>query len=263
VAIARNEEEDLPGFLDCFLRIADELVLVDDGSTDRTCEIAERAGPRVKLLRSPRQPGEGFCHQRNKGIAMATGDWLLHVDIDDRATDALLAEISDAIRLPDFDAYEYRFVHFFLNRRMRYGGAQGWSKAWLVRRGLGTFEGIVHEQLRLPASARTGRLKQRMWHLGDGDFCERLRKNVTYSELEVARLLGPGAHASLAGSCWASAKAFLRTYVLQFGIGDGRIGLFWALYVWSGTMNRSLLAYERLHPASRAELERRVREERV
>jgi len=47
---------------------------------------------------------------------------------------------------------------------------------------------------------------------------------------------------------------------LQRGFCDGRAGLFWALYVWSGTINRGLLAYDRLHPISRAELERQVRE---
>jgi glycosyltransferase involved in cell wall biosynthesis len=260
VAIARNEEQDLPGFLDCFLPLADEIVLVDDGSTDRTCEIAERAHPRVKVVRAPRQEGEGFCHQRNKGIAHATGDWLLHVDIDDRAPKAIAEEIARVVRAPDVDAYEFGFVHFFLNRRLRYGGAQSWTKPWLVRKGIADFEGIVHERLRLPASARVRKLEWPMWHLGDDSFSERLRKNLAYSELEVIRLIERGARATLSGACWSGAKAFLRTYVLQRGFCDGRAGLFWALYVWSGTINRGLLAYDRTHPSSRAELERQVRE---
>jgi glycosyltransferase involved in cell wall biosynthesis len=260
VAIARNEEQDLPGFLENFLPLADEIVLVDDGSTDRTCEIAELAGPRVKLVRAPRREGEGFCHQRNKGIALATGDWLLHVDIDDRAPSAIAQEISRVVRVPSVDAYEFGFVHFFLNRRLRFGGAQSWRKPWLVRKGVADFEGIVHERLRLPPSATVRRLEWPMWHLGDDNFSERLRKNVVYSELEVIRLIERGARATLSGACWSGVKAFLRTYLLQRGFCDGRAGLFWALYVWSGTINRGLLAYDRLHPASRAELERQVRE---
>jgi (heptosyl)LPS beta-1,4-glucosyltransferase len=261
VTIARNEEQDLPGFLESFLPWAHEVVIIDDGSTDRTCEIAERAGERVKLVRSPRAPGEGFCHQRNKGIAAASGDWLLHVDVDMRATKALTKEIASAVRVEMIDAYEFGMVHFFVNRRMRFGGAQSWRKRWLVRRDLGCFDGVVHEHLELPASVRVGRLEQPMWHLGDSDFSERLRKNVLYSELEAVRLIERGGRVTLAGSCWFGAKAFLRTYFLQLGLCDGRAGLFWALYVWSGTINRNLLAYDRLHPASRAELERQVREE--
>lgn len=258
VAIARNEEQDLPGLLESFLPWADEIVIVDDGSTDRTCEIAESAGPKVKLVRAPRKEGEGFCHQRNKGIAAASGDWLLHVDVDMRATKAFSTEIERAICARDVDAYEFGMVHFFVNRRMRYGGAQVWRKQWLVRRGMGSFDGIVHEQLRLASAAKVGNLQCRIWHLGDEDFSERLRKNVTYSQLEADRLMERGGRMTLMGAYWGGLKAFLRTYVWQHGFRDGRTGLFWALYVWSSNLNRGLLAYDRLHPASRAELERQV-----
>lgn len=260
VTIARNEEQDLPAFLQSFLAWADEVVIVDDGSTDRTCEIAEQAGARVKLVRSPRAPKEGFCHQRNKGIAAATGDWLLHVDVDMRTPHGFAREILAAVQDPSFDAYEFGMVHFVVNRRMRFGGVQGWRKRWLVRKGFGAFERIVHERMELIDGARVGKLEGRIWHLGDSDFLERLRKNVLYSELEVARLLEMGAKASLAGACWGSVRAFLLTYVLQAGFRDGKTGLFWALYVWSSTMNRGLLAYERLNPVSREEIERRLRE---
>jgi (heptosyl)LPS beta-1,4-glucosyltransferase len=260
VAIARNEEQDLPGFLDSFLQLADEIVLVDDGSSDRTCELAEQRGARVKVLRSPRLAGEGFCHQRNKGIDAATGDWLLHTDVDDRATKPLVDEVLRAVRRQDVDAFEFQLKHFFLNRRVRFGGAQHLRKNWLVRKGVARFEGLVHEVLAMPPSIKVGRLEQCMWHLGDSDFSERLRKNITYSQLEAQRLLERGGDATLGDACWKGVKAFLITYVLQTGFRDGRAGLFWALYVWSGTINRALLAYDLLHPASREELERRIRE---
>jgi hypothetical protein len=169
-------------------------------------------------------------------------------------------EIREAVLTRDVDAFEFGMVHFFVNRRLRYGGSQGWRKRWLVRKGLGVFEGIVHENLQLADSVRVSILNGKMWHLGDSDFLERLRKNVTYSELEVVRMLQRGARATLAGACWGSVRAFLHTYLWKAGFRDGRIGLFWALYVWAGTLNRGLLAYERLNPASRAELERRLRE---
>jgi hypothetical protein len=211
-------------------------------------------------VRSPRVAGEGFCHQRNKGIEAATSDWLMHVDVDMRTPQTLAHEIRMAVKALDVDAYEFGMIHFFVNRRLRYGGAQGWRKRWLVRKGLGRFEGIVHEQMQLPANARVGSLEGRVWHLGDSDFIERLRKNITYSELEVTRMLERGARATLAGACFRGVRAFLQTYLLHAGFRDGRIGLFWALYIWAGTLNRGLLAYERLNPASRAELERRLRE---
>ncbi len=89
VTIAKNEERDLPFFLASFLPWVDEVVICDDGSIDRTEEIARSAGPRVRFVRSPRGPGEGFHSQRNKAIDLATGDWLLHVDVDMRLTPEL------------------------------------------------------------------------------------------------------------------------------------------------------------------------------
>lgn len=260
VAIACNEERDLPGFLDNFCAWADEVVIVDDGSTDRTLEIAAAAGPRVHVISSPRQKGEGFSDQRNKGIAAATGDWMLHVDVDMRASCEMVEEICSAIRLSQHDAYRFRLRHCILNRYVRFGGAQGWNKPWLVRRGCGRFSGIVHEKMELIVSNdRVGELDSRMLHLGDESFGERLLKNVRYSQLEAERAAAAGRRTSLLGAFGAGALATFRTYLLQLGILDGRVGLFWALYVFSGTINRHLLMYDMQTGSGRAMLESEIR----
>ena len=93
VAICRNEQRDLGGFLEHLLPWVDEIVLVDDGSTDDTLKIARNAGPKVSVISSPRLPGEYFSHQRNKGIKAARSEWLLHMDIDERVTPELRREI--------------------------------------------------------------------------------------------------------------------------------------------------------------------------
>ena len=68
VVITKNEETDLPGFLRNFSAIADEIVIFDDGSTDRTAEIAANYGAPVRFIKATRSSGEGFCDQRNKGL---------------------------------------------------------------------------------------------------------------------------------------------------------------------------------------------------
>jgi (heptosyl)LPS beta-1,4-glucosyltransferase len=86
VAISYNEEIDLPGFLEHLVTWVDEIVIVDDGSTDSTEQIASNYGSKVKFIRSKRVKGEYYSDQRNKGIDNANSDWLLHMDIDERVT---------------------------------------------------------------------------------------------------------------------------------------------------------------------------------
>ena len=133
VAISYNEEKDLPGFLSHLEFWVDEIVIVDDGSTDRTASIAEAASDKVKFMVSPREEGEYFAVQRNKGIHLAESDWLLHMDIDERVTPSLSAEILAAVEDETKDGYRYRRLNLFLHRPMRGGGWQDWNMVHLER----------------------------------------------------------------------------------------------------------------------------------
>lgn len=244
VTIAKDEARDLPHFLENFLQWADEVIVVDDGSTDRTAGIAQSAGPRVRLINSPRKPGEGFHSQRNKGIAAASGDWLLHVDVDMRMPPELAREVRAAICRDDKDLYSYRIAHYFLNRPLRHAIGAERLYPWLVRKGAGKFDSIVHEKLNTEvAPERRGVLENRMYHLGDNDFEERLRKNVLYSGLERSRHRAQTSSRALIEVLVRPPYQALRSYISKMGFLDGRAGAFWALYQLSGSMNRYLLEY--------------------
>jgi (heptosyl)LPS beta-1,4-glucosyltransferase len=79
VAISYNEERDIEGFIAHLLPWVDEIVIIDDGSTDRTAQIAAKSNHKVNFIVSPRKAGEFFSHQRNKGIAASTCERLLHM----------------------------------------------------------------------------------------------------------------------------------------------------------------------------------------
>ena len=112
VAISYNEKVDMPGFLEHLINWVDEIVIIDDGSTDNTEQIALEYGSKVKFIKSKRSLGEYYSHQRNKGIDASKSDWLLHMDIDERVTKELSTEILNVISSNNFDAFRFKTVSY-------------------------------------------------------------------------------------------------------------------------------------------------------
>ncbi|MEN3977211.1 glycosyltransferase family 2 protein [Emcibacter sp. SYSU 3D8] len=261
VVITKDEESDLPRFLENFLPIADEIVIIDDGSTDRTEEIARSAGPRVKFFSCRRTADEGFCDQRQKGVHFARGEWLLQVDCDMRLTPELEREIRTAIQSPNKIAYCYRLHQYFMNHPVRYGGFQYWNQPWLSRRSLTSWTQRVHERIHLDGPVSDiGQLQGRMAHLNDTDFAERLRKNYQYSHLEVERLLAKGETFPTYKVLFVPLWRFIRAYLLMRGFLDGRVGFIWALYQFTSNTTVYYLGWGRRHGGSRERNEALIRD---
>lgn len=254
VVITKNEETDLPGFLRNFSTIADEIVIIDDGSTDRTAEIAATFDGPVRFIAAARAPGEGFCDQRNKGVAAARGDWLLQVDCDMRLTPALAQEVLSVIRTTNMVAYRFRLLQYFLGHRCRHGGLQYWNNAWLCRRDVINWTQKLHERANIEApESRIGQLQNKMVHLMDQDFSERMRKNYQYSHLEADRMIREGRKTTLWSLFFQSFWRSFRAYVLMKGFLDGKIGLIWALYQFTGTANAYFIAWDRINRTDRTD----------
>lgn len=256
VAISYNEERDLPAFLSHLLPWVHEIVLVDDGSTDRTREIALAAQGKVTFLRAPREKGEFYSDQRNKGIRVATSDWLLHMDIDERVTPEMAAEVLQAIQDGAKDAYRYRRINFFLHRRMRGGGWQDWNQVHLARRDCLRFEGMFHERCVLNTTPeRTGTLAAAMIHLNDESFRERMRKSDTYLDEIVARVSSrkrPIGYCRLAGvTLWE----FVRKYVIKRGFRDGVPGLIFAIHAACAVFRAHAIVWDEQNQIERSTLE--------
>lgn len=260
VAISHNEEDDLPAFLAHLLPWVSEIVIVDDGSTDRTAELCQSAGDAVKFVRSPRQAGEYYSHQRNKGIAAATSDWLLHMDIDERVTPELSSEILRSITNPRADGYRFRRLNYFLNRPMRGGGWQNWNQVHLARRATLRFGGKMHETTLLAAPPdRVGQLTYPMWHLNDSDYVERVRKNMTYMQVEAENLIEKGHQVRPSDFVLRPLHRVLKSYFLQGGWRDGKTGFLYAIYIFGATFNAYATAWDRQNASSRQQVENELR----
>ncbi|NJK81051.1 MAG: glycosyltransferase family 2 protein [Chloroflexaceae bacterium] len=230
VVISKNEEREMPSFLAHLLPWVDEIIIVDDTSTDGTQALARAAGAKVRVIEQALHPTYGFAGQRNRGIAAATADWLLHMDMDERVPPDLIMEIQQAICNPARDAYRYRRLNFFLHRPMRGGGWQTWNKPQLARRGMHQFEHAVHEECIIQTTPdRIGQLQHQMWHLNDENYNERMRKSFQYSQAEADKLLTRRQvrwYHLLAFPFWQ----FARLYVGKAGFRDGTPGLLAALH---------------------------------
>jgi glycosyltransferase involved in cell wall biosynthesis len=261
VAICRNEETDLPAFFEHLLPWVDEIVLVDEFSTDRTLQIARAAGDRVRLIQRRRDAHDGFAGQRNAGIAIARSEWLLHVDIDNRVPPALACEIMDAIRATDKNGFKYRRLNFFLHRRMRGSGLHRWNQPWLARNGKGRFRNIVHEECVVEgAPASLGQLRTPMWHLNDDGYPERMRKSTQYCELEAEKLLKKGRRARGYDFILRPLMVIVRRYLLDGAHRDGIPGLIATLHSADAAFRIYALVWDAQNRIARGSLERELRE---
>jgi len=235
--ITLNEEANLARTL-ASVRFADEVIVVDSGSTDRTLEIAESFGAKIFT-----EPWKGFARQKNSGIEKCGGTWVLSLDADEELTAELQSEISqmlldDSEILPQVDGYRLRLRHVFLGRWMRHGGYYPDFKLRLFRRvteaGAACFtDRPVHESVQIGGRVET--MKNDFLHHGYPDLNIYLEHMNRYSSLggEIVAMKGKVSRSWVA-FCWNVVLVPVLTFVWNFGFRlgflDGREGLLLHLY---------------------------------
>lgn len=220
VLITLDEEARIEAAIDS-VRFCDEVLVVDAGSKDRTCEIAQAAGARVEV----RAPWPGFTAQRNLAVAAARHDWILAVDADERVTPALRAEI-EALRASGFTEAGYRIprVAFYLGRWIRGTDWYPDPQLRLFDRRRGTWEGgLVHESVRVQGPV--GRLRGDLEHRSYDSVADHLQTIDRYTTLWARQAHGEGKRAGPLDGCVASSWAFIRNYVIRRGFLLGEAGL--------------------------------------
>ena len=243
--ITLNEERNLP---DCLASVgfADEIVVVDGGSRDRTRDIARGVGARV--IEST--DWAGFGVQKNRAIDACTGDWILSIDADERVPEKLREEILAAIRSPAFDVYEMPRSSYYCGRFMRYSGWWPDHVRRVFRRGAARFSPArVHESL--VTDRAVGRLQNPIEHWSFRTMEQVLDKVNHYSSLSAPAVVERGRRPTLATALMHGAAAFFRTYVLKRGFLDGAHGLMLAISNAEGSYYRYVKAM--LLPEQRAD----------
>ncbi len=224
IIITKNEAERLPRCLESVREIADEIIVLDSGSTDATLEIARRYTDKVTV--SADWPG--FGPQKNRALDDATGDWVLSLDADEWLTQELAAEVVAVLKAPTAEVYEIPRLSSFCGRPMQHSGWWPDHVARLFRRGTARFsDDLVHE--RLVFSGSTRRLKSPLNHETYRNLDEMLVKLNRYSTDGAENHLKHGKRGGLGKAIGRGVWAFVRTYVIRAGFLDGREGFLLAV----------------------------------
>jgi glycosyltransferase involved in cell wall biosynthesis len=217
--ITYNEERNLPRAIES-LRCADEIVVIDSGSSDRTVEIAEKLGARVVEC-----PWPGYANQKNRAAEEASNDWILSIDADESLSESLEAEIWQLKKNgPQFDAYTMPRMAQYLGRWIRHSGWYPDRKVRLYHRAKAKWVGeFVHESVK--AEGSVGDLESNLLHFTCNSLSEHLKTMDWYTTLAAEQMLAAREKPSFARMLLDPPWVFFRTYVVKLGFLDGVEGL--------------------------------------
>lgn len=197
---------------------ADEIIVVDSGSSDATVELAERYGARVI-----RQDWLGFGPQKQFAVAQAAHDWVLCLDADERVPPALRAVIEGELRKPAFGAYRFARCNRFLGRYLRHGeGYPDWNLRLFDRRRARWSDDVVHEHV-LPR-CEVAALPGDLLHDSAETIASYLTKQNRYTSLAAEAAYGAGKRASAAKLLLSPLVRFIKFYCVRRGFLDGLPG---------------------------------------
>lgn len=222
--IVLNEEPQLRELLPQ-LAWADEVVVMNGGSSDQSVEIALQHGCRVLTRRF-----DNFATQRNYALEQCRGDWVLSLDADERATLELIAELRTAVSNYDVAAYHIRIRSTIFGHAMRFSGTQNDVPIRLVRRGAAEWSGDVHETLQVQGTV--GHIGHAIEHRTLPDLSAFLAKMHCYSRLEAQRRVAAGEAPRTAAAWLAPVREVFRRMIWKHGWLDGPYG--WAFCLLSG-----------------------------
>jgi glycosyltransferase involved in cell wall biosynthesis len=227
--IARNEEANLPRTL-AAVRWADEIVIVDSGSVDRTPDIARSFGAKHSFNRD----FPGHAAQKNVAIDKCTGDWILLLDADEVVSPELAEEIQKMLESPKYEAYWLPRLNLFLSRWMRHGGVYPDHKLRLFKRGSARVQEGVGPHGTPQYDGPKGTLKHDLMHYAYPTLELYLGHMNDYStEITDVIVKSGKTSRSFAAFLWNGVlnpiATFIKNYFFRLGFLDGREGLLFHL----------------------------------
>ena len=218
ILITKNEATNICACLES-VGWADEIIVVDAGSSDGTAEICRGLGAQVYVHDWP-----GFGMQKNRALSYATNEWVFSIDADERVTPELASQLIEAMQKGREDGFYAPRLSQFCGTFIRHSG---WYPDYVLRlfkKSKGRFsDDMVHERVILEGAA--GRLSSPLLHYSYMTEADVTRKSEQYATAAALQMHRNGKKAALADAPIRAGWAFVRTYCLRLGFLDGSAGL--------------------------------------
>ena len=245
VVITLNEEKNIAGCLES-LAWADEIVVLDSRSTDRTVEIARKYTDKVFV-----EAWKGQGPHKNRSVELAQGPWIFSIDADERVTPELAGEIRKAVNEGAYDVFAVRRKNIYRGRWVKHGG---WWPDWVTRlfvKGKARFNDvIVHDSLQ--TECKVGKLDNALEHYSYHSAIEFVVKSRRFIESTAILRFQKGRKISWLGVMVHTLWCFFHGYVLRGGFLDGGAGLLVACSRALGVFYRYALLIEMNEDAAKA-----------
>lgn len=233
--ITLNEEDRVTRCLDSVHSLADEIIVFDAGSTDRTVSIAERYTDKIWITDWP-----GFGAQKQRAIEQATMEWVLVLDADEALDPTLQQSLRSLLAQPEIPevGFKLRWAVVRHGKRLRFGRSARAPLRLVLRQGARFSPDLVHEKLHHPPG-RIGILSGHLLHYTARDYGHALSKNATYAWLGSQKYFTQGKrNRSMALVVLRSLWTFFLIYFLRGGFLDGKIGFIVAANYAQGNFNK-------------------------
>ncbi len=226
IILTKNEENNI---IDCLESVSwcDEIIIVDDYSTDRTLEVIKNFSPRIKIYQRSLQ--NDFSAQRNFGLSKAKGEWILFIDADERLSNGLRGEIQDFL-----ETTPQKYNGFYLVRKdilwgkqLNHGELGSIKLLRFGKKGFGEWKGKVHEIWDIKDNI--GNFKMPLFHYPHQSIEEFLREINYYTDLRAKELYDMGEKVNFLKIILYPLLKFKVNYFFKLGFLDGIEGLVFAL----------------------------------
>ena len=216
VIITYNEERNIERCLKSVLEIADEIIVLDSFSTDKTKDIC--LNYKVRFFQ---QNFAGYSGQKNYANSLANFDYILSIDADEEVSETLKNSILEIKKTPTYDVYEFNRMSMFCGRWIHHSHYYPDRKQRIWKKGTANWEGKIHEKLKFEGKPEIFSLKGDLLHYPIENIEEFIVQQNDFSKLKSEELFEKGKRSNILRIIFKPMYKFIYTYFLRLGFLDG------------------------------------------